>query len=260
MRRTLSCFSALLFLFSLVFVSSAASPAENPREYLMSIGTPEEFLDELTETQIENLYLDCVEKNAVFSGYKTQIQEIPELAVTRGGDIKNSDLSLTMSTYTVTISSSTKVDEVRVHIYFNWLNGPKVKNTDGIAFNWDSALFQLKANSFYGYTYGYMPLDEDHQFPQITSLTDSTQGAAAWKFTMQPATAQYVKRGEFHFSLLPRYSMYKGDGSNCQMNLIYAHETNPFGNFSVSFSVVGVTIRPTGTFVDTMAVPYNYYT
>lgn len=254
--RFVCVLSIMSILFSIVMIAGATSPDEEARKYLRSIGTDDAFLEFLDDQQVQELYTQYKDQDVKFSGYSTTVKEIAEPGITKG-TIPTSKLQLTVSTYD--ILSGNQILRVETHVYYFWSETPSIRNTDGIAVNWDPSVFQLDGTSFYGYqnyTFNGVVL----QTPKLNSIATAVQGGFGWNFDMKYNNLAFNFRGEFHFNLLPRYVMYKGGGSNSQINAEYGHETNPFGvNAVIGFSVAGLQVSLSGVFKDTLATPYNWY-
>ena len=69
------------------------------RSYLLSIGTEEEFLNDIDENRIEKLYWTCVGKEVSFVGYEKEIVEIQDGDPRLRGQIATSKLQLGMAVY-----------------------------------------------------------------------------------------------------------------------------------------------------------------
>lgn len=101
----------LLMMVSIIFIGMSGSSvlaAESPisedtptlqemKSYLLSIGTEQEFLDDIDESRIEKLYWKCVGKEVSFLGYETEIVEIQEEDPRLRGQISTGKLKLVES-------------------------------------------------------------------------------------------------------------------------------------------------------------------
>lgn len=86
------------------------------RSYLLSIGTEEEFLNDIDENRIEKLYWTCVGKEVSFVGYEKEIVEIQDGDPRLRGQIATSKLQLGMAVYEFTANGGTIVSHVGIYV------------------------------------------------------------------------------------------------------------------------------------------------
>ena len=161
MKKFLSIILTISMLFTINTFSVFAEDIliEYKKERLISIGFPERFFETNNSYMINDLYsqyhnkvVECSSSEVIFYA------ENPKLDNPTTRTISSEDLRFVISTFTSRDEypgadiPPYQITEVIVFIEYCWAERkPFCQWTDCITVNWDSNIFTLKSDSFYGY-------------------------------------------------------------------------------------------------------------
>lgn len=250
---TLFCFASLNISAEAI---STTTKVNYVKQVLIQEGVPENVVEKMSTTVKLNMY----EKMQNYDFYISDVEEKivsfentqDEKSATTYATIPESKMSIT-SMYTNYVTGN-KVESVECYYYSEWLSGPTVNGTDGLAMNWDSSLFSL--DGFAAYPAG--KIDGIHvDFNTITRPASATQGGYGINI---PLFSQYFNQSvEMLTAFTPRNTLYTTSNITSNINYEYGHETIGITP-SVSFSTTdkSVNIQPT-IGLDTAAEVITYY-
>lgn len=264
-KKILSLLLVAVMVASAPLSSKASSPKSinEKKEYLTSLGITQDYLNEISEEKIDELYnrysvITRSNNDTVYqwSGYDVQIKEFEEQPTTRGS-ISPSKLKLVIG-YMNELQGS-KITGVVVETYYEWLSGPSVRIGDAIAVSWESSVFN--SDGFYAESNGYV----DGKFVQCdyvtTATTENNQGVG-WNFSLTSPSHPGVLVNNLHgggaVHLYPVNPLTTGSGTSCQFYVTYGHKTIAIG-VGIKFTASGgyLTILPSTT-VDTLTSDYRW--
>ena len=237
--------------------NSTALAAESPtlqkmKNYLLSIGTDQEFLNDITDKRIEKLYQMFIGKDVTFSGYETEIVEIKDGDPRLRGQISTSQLKLGVGVYEFT--SGGKITGMNVSTVYEWLKDPILHWTDAHTFNFDGSKFKI------GGIYAESGYDMSNQFLLIDSVdapATAADGGLGWflSITKGNLPKSYLNRGGADIYLIPR----NGSATKAQLSssfyYTYAHQLLT-GSISLGIDSGSVTLA--GGSYDYQTKIYNY--
>lgn len=235
---------------------SKAAKIEIVESVLSQEGVPESIISKMGTA----VKLDMYEK---MQQYDLQISDIEEKIVTfnpvQGEEvttyatIPESRMSIT-SMYTNYVTG-TKIELVECYYYSEWLSGPIVNGTDGLAMNWDSSLFTLRGwaaypSGLFGTEYANLDV--------ITRAASATQGG--YGINIQLHEELDNQSVEMLTTLYPRNTLYTTSDVTSNINYEYGHQKLT-ATLDVGFSISGVTVNiaPSSS-VDTAAETITYHT
>lgn len=256
----------LLAITSPVFAVNTATPIDldnssvEMKEFLMTRGFSNDYLDELILQQLEILYQTCYNNDAYF----LSVTKIP--AAVPYGNISTDQLDLE-ATYTYTpcvVNGVTYMYEIHVIVNYDWIKLPMVQTVDAISVNWDSDVLTYNEN-FKSYDYAYSDLQGKwvtyKTWNAPNTLNQGGLGINTYiDYTEQLYNGELVGpgglKGTVTFSLTPepRFSMSIAPGSNSTaIKCEYVHNKNPLlGSLSFTYEGFGVSVNM-GTLQDSIA-------
>lgn len=147
-------FSALSFLFAIILISSIgvktyhvhASTISN-EEILKSANFSEEIIANLSEYTKEGL-VQQIENESGFNYEIMTLTETQESAIQPMGQIPDDDLIVIVTTSLHKVENG-KIKEIKVKVYYEWIDLPLWRLEDPIILSWDSEKFSYQTESFY---------------------------------------------------------------------------------------------------------------
>lgn len=250
-----SFLAATFFMSSLISVEASDTlvTEEAKIDFLRSIGTTDEALSSYNPKQIDDLYNTLYGKNAVFSGYNTQIMDITESSSGEKGNIPTSQLQLTIGTYDLT--SNGKVTGVDVSLGYKWLKEPVFNMTDALTFKWDSNLFY--DDGFYGFS-NCLVDGQNLTLESINAPALADSGSFGWysKLSLPHHGNSYQHYGSAQTLLRPHTPFSTSANLNSKMYLTYAHQIlGP----EISFGLSDVGVSFAGGSFDQLSSSYTYH-
>lgn len=242
--------SVVVLLINAACVSAAETESEYEVQvdYLKSIGTPDELLEQYTPERIKNLY-DTLQERVVgdktvqFSGYKVEEYDVTDSDNRIRGNISTDDLRLIIATYDF-LTDDNYVDGVNVSLSYEWLNDPVCHYEDGFGFSWDGSIFNdegIYAASYYTHPdYGVFTMDE------VDRAANANVGSMYWYLdTGKPKGVTSNNFGGADIYLVPKEAFPASERLKSKMYFQYVHQklganislgfsTDSTGNFSVS--------------------------
>lgn len=230
---------------------------EDMKNYLIDVGVPKTHIACLDDVKIETMYERFNDKYIYNNG-----TEISYLNVTNDGDlvpysgeIKDSDMTLTLTTLVMCYDNETKeIDTVFVYIEYEWLNIPFVVKEDAAIVNWDSNAFTYVADFFGGYNIAtYTAVGNPNVYQDATYMHQPTillQDSLGYIIDLPNPGSRIDKLyGHADFELIPAHNpMYLCEADNLpssynttSVNVQYRHNGNPLWQ-GVGISVSGVSI------------------
>lgn len=251
----------LLMTASIVFIAmsgtsvSAAelSPSlQEMKDYLLSIGTEQEFLNDISENRIETLYWMCVGKEVTFLKYETEIVEIQEANPNLRGQISTSKLKLGIGVYEFT--SDGYITGLNVSTYYEWLSNPILHWTDAHTFTFDGTKFKIGgmyAESGYDISGQWLSVD------YIDTPATAADGGLGWFLSIAKGdlSNSLTNRGGADIYLIPRSENSSKTQLSSSMYYTYAHQ---IAGTSISLSTSGGSVSISGGSYDYQTKIYNY--
>ena len=249
----------LTMMFSvtpIVCAEDKSASNEEKIEYLKSIGTTEEAIDDFNPQQIEKIYDSLSNKEAIFSGYKSEIIEITDGDTTARGNIPTSKLRLSVATYDL-VNNDGKITGVDVSMGYEWLSEPVLQMKDGFMFTWDNNTFY--DNGFYAIA--NCDSESGRHVCDSTSAPATAQaGGMGWYLKIAPDIPSYIGGRRYYggaqMLLRPRNTIYSGSKPTSKMYFTYAHQLVGVGISFGSSGSVGVSI--TDGKYDQQTLSYTY--
>lgn len=217
----------LAFIMTLVLVVPISANAketqsisdDSMREYLISLGCPEEYVETLSTDKMANMYEILKSGNYEFSGWEQEVLEIQEENPNARGNIPTSKLQLTIATFDNTHDGNI-VNDVYVSLGYLWIQPPLATFTDALTFNWDGSLFSL--NGFYAMNTG----KNGGVVDSISAPAKSANGGVGWYSRMADPNFGIVGvNGGAELRLVPKKTITMNSNLNSDMHLNYAHST-----------------------------------
>lgn len=227
------------------------------RQALLQEEIPECVIERMSTTVILNMYEKMQEYDFYVSDVEEKVVEfIPaqgDQSMTPYSTISPTKMSIT--TMYVNYVTGTRIEEIECYFVSEWLSGPFITATDGLAMNWDSTLFALEefaAIPFGTWSGAYV------SYTPITRAATAVQGGYGINI---PLNCDWDKQGvEMTTFLVPRNPLYTTSEINSNINYEYGHQTLT-AIPTVGFGISGLTvsIQPS-VGVDTAADTIKYYT
>lgn len=250
--KFVSCFMSLLLVVAAfpcknVLANSMIS-REEKLKVLTDTGAPNEFIEKLSEAQINDYYAKFNGKNIVFKGTEDKIVNINENS---RDNISPSTLKLSISYFEDRADYGGEVYGLIVDTHFEWLKRPFWSLKDGMTLNWDADHFNFQ--SLYAET-GFMLNGTWYPKDEVTNAAKITNGGVAWFLDIDSGN---LNQGGGSIYLVPRHTLYTWDDLNMQLSFTYAHQKN---GVSISFGeIVGGCIDVSGGDHDSQAISTIYH-
>lgn len=228
----------LLLLISTLLISSTSVMAAETDQHvtrdekikvILETGAPIEFIEQLSDAQINDYYNQFQGKNIEYIGTETKevlIQESDNY-LTRG-TIPASSLQLGLSVFEDKADYGGEVYGLIIGPTFKWLKQPVWSLTDGFTINWDASLFNYQ--SFYAET-GFM-LNGTWYSKDFTN-TPAVISSGGLGFYLDIASGN-LNQGSGSVYLVPRNQLYDWNDLNTQISFVYAHQ---MAGASISFGI-----------------------
>lgn len=238
-RRVKQIISAFLLIVILgVGVNSNVYAAElevtsiqEKKEYLITLGVPEDYLEMVSEEKISSMYeryfIKSRSNNDIiyrWDDYTVIEKDIQDGTAVARDTISTSKLSLTVGYMSELNSAGTSVLGVNVEVYFEWLSGPQMRNEDALTLNWASSVFNcdgLQAEVF-GYIDGYYT-----ECGYITQPAKLAAGGVGWVVPLtspgHPGEIINNIQGGANIHLIPVDPITTSSGKQCTLNAEYTH-------------------------------------
>ncbi len=238
MKKILCFLLILSFIFTTTVFGDTYSEEESVYEYLRSIGTSEEFLNNTPYEELKFLKEKMVNSGKFYEFINNE-NEIGLFS-----NIPSSDMTLTIDAYLVRNQPGAKVDEVLVINSFKWLGSkPTIHSKDAIAINWDSNIFAFQSGSFSHHTYAKAPsTGTEVKMEEFFLPAKSTQGGLGFFVS----TTGDNPNGITQFTLIPNIEMNAWKVTN-EVKKMTNINTNYVHSFLLpSITIYGVTITVSG--------------
>lgn len=242
-------------------ISAECTPFEQKKNYLLSLGTPEELLAEMLPERLVEVYNSVIEnlidgQTVEFGEYKTESGLSDVMA---RGQIPSNQFTIT--TYNYVYSTNNLLNYVSVFFDWDWKIAPVNQKTDGLSVNWNASVFSYKPNSLISRTFFHSdydtvhPVDYYETYATVLNFAEAGQGSGAWK---QPLGKLGHNRGSGLLLLVPNAAMNKTGYTRSQFNIEYSHDKNPLPGDFLSFSFkAGVVSISSGLLVDKLSATTN---
>ena len=234
----------------------SASETENKyRVFLKDIGASDEYINGLTDEQLELLYnkYSPYKEKIHFSSYETKIVEIENSDASndeRAANIPPSKLKLSIDTIDFTDSNGYVVT-VCVDAMYEWLSTPILNLTDAHTFNFDPKQFyfsELYGCSCFKYN-GLQYADE------VFTPAKASDGGVAWYLKIGSGSVNKGNNQGYCSITLKTIKKYKPGNCHSNMYYEYAHQTGALG---ISVSISGISLGFSGGNYDSQAITYRY--
>lgn len=251
----------LLMTASMVFITmsgtsiSAAEPSptlQEMKDYLLSIGTEQDFLNDISENRIENLYWMFVGKEVTFLDYETEIVEIQEVNPNLRGQISTSKLKLGVGVYEFT--SNGYITGLNVSTSYEWLSDPILHWTDAHTFTFDGTKF--KVEGMYAES-GYFMSNQWLSVDYVDTPATAADGGLGWYLSIAKGDLpnSLTNSGGADIYLIPRNGSSSKTQLSSSMYYTYAHQ---IAGTSISLSTSGGSVSISGGSYDYQTKIYNY--
>ena len=234
-------------------------------QYMKNIGTPQEFLDSITDHKLHELYYRFQDKNMKFGETQTEIVTIPNTNSSDGvqpyGGIPDSKLELSVTTFDECTDSNLVVG-VAVEASFKWLSSPILQLTDAMTLNWNGELLSMQgffAESGYILEGLWVPIQS------ISNYSTAQKGGVGCYLSIaqREEISGDPTQGTMSVYLVPRKSYYYHDILKEQLFFEYAHQTVGLSismGASIGHPISGsVGIGFTGGSYDSRGFAKNYH-
>lgn len=234
-------------------------------QYMKNIGTPQEFLDSITDHKLHELYYRFQDKNMKFGGTQTEIVTIPNTNSSDGvqpyGGIPDSKLELSVTTFDECTDSNLVVG-VAVEAFFKWLSSPILQLTDAMTLNWNGELLSMQgffAESGYILEGLWVPIQS------ISNYSTAQKGGVGCYLSIaqREEISGDPTQGTMSVYLVPRKAYYYHDILKEQLFFEYAHQTVGLSismGASIGHPISGsVGIGFTGGSYDSRGFAKNYH-
>ena len=211
------------------------------KQYLISNGIPESYIESLIDLQIIDLYESL--QGVYFDVLVCSNNEVPDSAAVPFGNIPEEDMSLSlMMLGTKVVPHATEYLEIMIRVTYEWDDLPVWKKSDAVTINWDSpdCDFRIVTNSFSQKDYYYngsewianyesnRPAMQDfHGIGYYAELNNVAQGLTGTATIMVSTEDSRI------------YVSEDFEGPFIQATVNYVHDRNPVIN-GLSFSVMSV--------------------
>ena len=254
---------------TMVSASTVEITTEDKKEYLISQGIPEDFLNDKETQDIDDIYASYYGKTVEYFG--TETVSLTETAdpsdISLLGVIPSDDMMLKITHVYVYDASSTsssyfRIFETVVYVDYRWYNGkPFFRLTDAVSVNWDSSIFLLKPNSFQSTDYLSSSIGDQTNWIVTNTSSDPeqlNQGGLGYSIKMGSSpNFSTVQKGTAKFTLQPRSNIYSGKTRHTSINVEYVHNQSLFNTLTIAKDGLGVTINLSGM-KDSVAKPLTF--
>lgn len=251
-------FVLLITLWHPLSINASETPAvsdEAIKDYLITLGTPEEYIATLSSEKLNSMYSVLQSGNYVFSDWEQKVVEIEDSVPQMRGNISTSKLQLIISTYDKVVDGV--VDQVYVSLGFRWLQTPIMLETDALTFNWDGSLFSI--NGFYSINTSEAPNHPVVDYVEVPAK--SANGGVGWYMRLSDKNFGYVgTNGGAELLLIPKRTIGASENLNSDMHFNYAHSTVGLNlSFGVSGSGLSAGVSINSGVYDEQALYYVYH-
>lgn len=193
---------------------------EEKMAVILETGVPENFVENLSDSQINDYYMKFEGRNVKYKGTEEKIVEINEnIDEKLRGTIPSSSLQLSISVFEdMSDTGAGEVYGLIVGANFKWLKQPICSLTDGMTVNWDGSLFNFQ--SFYAET-GFMLDGVWYPKDYTNTPAMSANGGIGWFLDIASGN---LNQGGGSIYLVPRRTFYEWENPNMQIDFNYAHE------------------------------------
>lgn len=233
--------------------SEVTPTLQEMRNYLLSIGTEQEFLDDIDANRIEKLYWKCIDKDVSFLGYDTEIVEIQESDPRLRGQISTSKLKLGIAVYEMT--SNGKVTGLNISTVYEWISDPILHRTDAHTFTFDGNKFMV--GGMYAES-GYMVSTQWLRVDFVDTPAKAADGGIGWYLSIGKGTdlpKSITNSGGAEIYLIPRNGSATKEQLHSSMYYTYAHQ---IPGASISFGTSGGSVSISGGSYDYQTKILNY--
>ncbi|MCL2865314.1 MAG: hypothetical protein FWE25_07235 [Lachnospiraceae bacterium] len=257
-KRVLLLGLVMVFISNSVVLNVSAKSnvidKEEIKEYFLSIGTEQSFLDMTNDEKLEQLYFELRSRGeATFTGYETKVVEVQGSNENSRGQISTDKLKLTIAIFEHTANG--KIFGLSISLGYQWLTQPWNNFTDAHTFSFDGSKFMISgmyAESGFMTTNGYKQRD----FVDGPAL--AMDGGLGWYLKTNVALEWSPIKPNFggaSIYLLPRNGATSKANLRSSMYYNYGHARVAFG---VSISKNGPSITLSGPAFDNQTVVKNY--
>ncbi len=251
MKKFVSALLVSCIMVQMIIPSLALTSANTQVAHLQELGFPQEFLDSITDADINCLYEKSQVNTLCYKGKTTAFLYTDDHsdAVSPYGTIPREDMILNI--YSVSVADDSCYTEFMMFVTYEWTTGrPNIRRGDGVAVNWDESLFYVDAKTFKCRDNAYF------QNKLLSSNSSSVasalaQGGLGYNVNF-PVVGQgedelqlkYTFSGSASFSLFPKRTMYSGNNEVTTVAVEYCHNKTAiigsvgfiYKGFSVSIS------------------------
>lgn len=273
--RNFLCVVLTLIIACLCTVVALPASAEeinvaDMKEYLREIDIPEEFLDTIDETGVQDMYYKLHNHNVSVDVYQTTTLPAEGVKNTRAGISEDAlKFSMVVTSIFPDDEGTQPLKYVGIFVSYQWLQRPADYKTDGIIISWDSDVFVYQTNSFGSYSlseYAENNVVKDSvsftgERPNLISLNSLGYDVPLSKVHGKLPTAL---NGYASINLLPTHNpLYRGGSNKTIFIAQYSHLYNKYqAQVGFTFTYNGY-VEPTVTFLvtedtSTAAISTNY--
>lgn len=251
MKKFMSALLVSCIIVQMIIPSLAVTSANTQVTHLQELGFPQEFLDSITDADINCLYEKSQVNTLCYEGKTTTFLYTDDHSddVSPYGTIPREDMTLNI--YSVSMAENSRHTEFMIFITYKWATDrPNIRRGDGVAVNWDESLFYVDAKTF-------TCRDNAHFQNKLVAFNSSpvasaiAQGGLGYNVNF-PVVGQgedelqlkYTFSGSASFSLFPKRTMYAGNNEATTVAVEYCHNKTAiigsvgfiYKGFSVSIS------------------------
>lgn len=269
-NRFVSLGLAVWLILSCALIPVSAIGNDIEYDYLLSIGVPASYLDELDTDELLRLYnkvygknyrLQSIE-NSVLS-VQSQLSDVEERIIPLEDKL---DLNMLVFCHSDPDEFPEQIYEVYIYFTYEWITGyPYFVATDAVTLNWDSSLLRYSPGSFYSYNEANPVSTGWYIYNTLSAPNTLEQGGLGYTIpisqpTIENGNARYFNlRGGCDVALIPTVNMYPGL-IGTTISAKYGHATVDMDiQFSIGNGGMGVTITPSLGMETTTVAGEVYY-
>lgn len=185
----------------------------NDYDYLLSLGIPEAFIKELTESSLKQIRM-------TLEGSKVNSLDYESEATVRDSGLPVKTLSLQL-----TDESGKSVTGETVCVYWEWpVNNPLIRAEDYISASWSKDVFCYDTDTFYAEDYRRNSTDEawavSDSYSSLARSSLNSIGHWTKLYTVKKQVGGFMI-----FSLLPTHPIDSEEDYDRNVDITYTHET-----------------------------------
>lgn len=234
---------------------------EQMREYLFSKGLFINYIDSLSNLEIENLYNNLVSgKSEITKCTSSYTVDPNQGSSSTYGTINQDNFNIFILAIT-DYGTKDKINKLAVAVYWQW-NGadPAGRRDDLVHIYWEPSCLTFTTEDFTAYDFYTKHNGEYVEYNESKAPAKSTTRDMAVYTNVYSGFG--VNRGGWCvFSMYPAKPMYKGDNYSTPIAVTYYHNKSlvPYiNNFTITVSSIGLSINFNDLLTDTLSASLAY--